>query len=296
MARRPIPLLLLALALAGCMGTDVGNPDAADRGNGGDGGGPGGTGGAGGSGGTGGTGGAGAGGTGGGAGQGPAVSVAPEAIDFGVLCPGGIARAWIVVENEGETPVDVAIASASGELELSHDELLSLDPAHAAAIWAIAHTTGEMAGSSRSGTIDFTWGGRDEGVTLPWSLEVAEEDFARSQLLCSAHGPCEQLHFGGAAGEAIDVPIQIANDGCADLTLTGFAFAGDGPLPELAEGDLPATVEPGSQWEGVIRFASPSEGTATGEIRLLTDEADPHPPVPWSAEILPERTPPSDAR
>ena len=288
MLRRTIPALLCAATLA-CAGTDVGNPPInGSDGNGGSGGlgGTGGTGGSGGGGGSGGAGGSGGvggvGGYGGAGGSDVVVAVMPEAIDLGTTCPGGIARAWIELENHGGEPVEVSIDSGSPQLLLGESALTLVDTAR---VWLFANAAEAWAGSSRSGAVELSWSAGFFGATVPWTLEVAAEDFPRSQLTCGSHGPCEALDFSGAAGTAIEIPIQIFNDGCADLELTGLELDGDGPLPTVAGSDLPAIIEPAGTWVGTLRFEPDAAGSFAGELRILSVEDDPHPPVPWTAEI-----------
>ncbi len=270
MIRRPLAAAALALLASACAGTEVGNPDGA-----GGGGGAGGVGGVGGTGGTGGMGGTG--GTGGGAGG---VVAAPDEVDFGTTCPGGVARSWIDLANQREIPTLVELAAAEETVALvpASLEIEALGAARSAAIYSAPL---EASGPQR-GSIAISW---DEGASLrelPWSAEIVAAAAGRSQVLCGGEGPCEAVLFVGEADEAVSVPLAVANDGCAALTVTGVEVLSGGPQPALA-GELPMILEPGTRWSGALELTLDAAGS--GSFRLLTDEAAQPAEIPFEVVV-----------
>ena len=264
-----LPLVLVAsLTLAACAGTEVTNPD--QTGSGGSWGGSGGSGGYGGTGGTGGAGGTG--GTGGTGTGGGGVFPVPPALDFGATCPGGVARAWLPLENHEDRALLVELG-AEDEIALTPAEL-AIEAFDAARVAAVHTAPADAAPGVREGTVFVAWDDGAAGVEIPWSAAVGEAFAGRSAILCGAEGPCEELAFAADAGQA----IEVANDGCGPLAVTGFEATG-GAL-ELVGGALPVTLAPGERYGATLRLAAgaPAEGT----LRILTDEAEGPAPLPFT--------------
>lgn len=263
-----LPTLFVCSVLSACVGTEIGNPDGKDGA-----GGSGGLGGAGGSGGTGGSGGMGGGGAGG---TGGGVVPAPVDVDLGTTCPGGLARAWFDLDNQREAPVFVELA-AEPELTLSPTSLGIADYERIGVVYAAPVD----ASGTRTGEIVASW---DDGISsarIPWTVEIFEGTQGRSSVLCGGEGPCEYLVFDGLRDTQIDMPIQVANDGCGALVITGYEATV--PNAELVGGPLPVTLEPGERYDAILRVTPSAE--AAGAFRILTDEAAPTDEIPVMVDV-----------
>lgn len=277
--KRLVLSLLASLVLA-CAGTEVTNPDAhgGAGGSGGTNGGTGGTGGMGGTGGTGGTGGSGGMGGSGGAGEGPVVP-APAAIDFGATCPGGLARAWLDLENQGDGAVLVEL-DAFDVLAFSPVEL-SIEPRGSARVAVVYPAPLDAASGVHDGIATATWNDGWSSAQIPWNVDVVDAQAGRSTLLCGAEGPCETLAFAGAPGATIELPIAVVNDGCGPVTVVGSEATG--ATFDLDGDTLPLELAPGARWEATLRLTL--DANAQGTFRMLTDEDAAPAAIPFTATV-----------
>lgn len=274
-----IALLLALLAAAGCFGTEIGNPDGntapGEAGRGGGGGTDSGIGGAG--------------------GVPDFVDIAPDSVDFGQVCQGGLSRRWITLQNSTPTPLQFRFAP-DPRVSASPSDLL-VDARGSRAVGLVFGPSTPVGPPPDPGHGD-GWDTLEGSLRVTMTLESGEEVLTDSvgwtvsgngptrqaSLLCGGEGPCQGISFEADEAMEITAEFSVANDGCEPFLLLDLDIQGDGGLAPSWLGDgLPIWLEPGARWSGFLVFPGGTE-RMSGTVGALIEDLEVQ-PVPW--ELIP---------
>ncbi len=257
MARRLIPLLLTTI-LSGCLGTEVGNPDE-------DSGGP---------------------------KPEPIPSdlrALPAALTLESSCPGGTRRASLLLSNQ--TPFDVDAVAGGTRGEEAHPSSFEVDGYGTQELVAVIHlpengvlsAEGKLVVDHRREGVR-PGGENDRRLEIPWSAPLGPRR-PEATVLCGEAMPCALLSFGNVfTGAVWQMPLEVANDGCAPLRLERIVAEGD--EVEIAGPALPLTLQAGERWQGRLLLRPAATGFRSGKVVVETDDdARPQQSIGWSAAV-----------
>jgi hypothetical protein len=269
----------LALLLAACVGTEVGNPTFAcgdsDGGSG-----------------LGGEGGIGSGGHGGSGGSDGRGTCRADGSDCGLAayldtfdgetCPGGNSRTALRLDNLTDAPL-------SGSVQVSDDAAVEVIPDRfelppfGTTVLAVVFAPPTDAAAGRDGAVLHVVldGGENKYIVLDVLAMVDPAAPPALGVLCGGDAPCELLDLGTVpVGEAAAVPLTVVNDGCADLSLLAPDPGAGAPLALVDPPAFPVPLPPRSTVELSVEFAPTAAGPLAGNLVLATEEGAVR-VVPW---------------
>lgn len=275
----------LALLLAACVGTEVGNPTYACADDGGD---APGLGGEGGSAGTGGEGG-GQGGSGGSDGRGTCradgsdcgLAAYLSAFD-GEACPGGASRTTLHLENLTDAPISGSVQVADDATVEVIPDRFEIPPFGTAAL-AVVFAPPLDAAAGWDGAILHVVLDGAENRYIVLDVMAMVDPLAPTSLgvLCGGDAPCELLDLGTVpVGQAAVAPLTVVNDGCADLALLRPVLDAGGPLSLAKPPEFPVVLAPRDTLSLEFEFAPTVPGPTSGNIVFGTLDGGER-VVPW---------------
>jgi hypothetical protein len=206
-------------------------------------------------------------------GEGPAIEVSPESLDFGLLNAGETASATFTITSVGTTALDVSelrVASSTFVLpEAPYDDLL-LAPGESLDV-PVVYTARNLA--------DVGW------------VSIFSDDPLRPEARVQLSGATitaaialdpPSLDFGSVArGDTAEGTIDIVNVGTASLVVSDVSVTGDGFGMATGWGAA-TTIAPGERLPVPLTFSPPASGVATGTMWVSSDAPSPLVSAPLS--------------
>lgn len=239
--------LLLPLLLAGCLGTDVDNPDQKR-------------------------------------GEDSSILVAePRSLALGPVCAGGTARRRVRIRNRSAMAVEAAAGGPDAE---AYPSIFALDGGGERTLAVVIRIPGE-AREEAAGELFVhhvvPGDDRERELVIPWRATIEGAQAPQAAILCGEEAPCEALRFGRIfVGPTWQIPLEVANDGCEPLTIAAVEAEGGGAW--IAGPDRPAELAPGARWSGALLVRPDAAGTLAGEVIVRIDGATAR-RIPFSAEV-----------
>ena len=202
-------------------------------------------------------------------------------------CPGGTRRASVLLHNPVPWDIDAAAGGLRGEE--AYPSSFEVDRFGSRELVVVIPIPADARGGA-SGAVQVRH--RREGVRdapdavleIPWSA-ATRAGGPEATVLCGEEIACAQVDFGAIfAGANWQMPLEIANDGCAPLRIERVeAEQGEASVAGPA---LPATLRPGERWRGRLVLEPTGAGLRSGTVVIATDDAEkPEQRVGWTADV-----------
>jgi hypothetical protein len=198
----------------------------------------------------------------------PLIAVSPTACDFGQARVGNAASRPLQVRNDGSAPLLVVATDVSGANASSFDVTSGRAPfvvapgsTHEIQIRFRPGTVGSKSATLRIASDAL----RDPEVHVPLTGTGTAPDIA---------GPATHDFGDGRVGGTYTHPIEVRNEGTADLLVSGLEIAGI----DAAEFRLPAAgsfvVAPGASGVIQVRWRPVTAGPKSAVLRVASDDPD----------------------
>ncbi len=211
----------------------------------------------------------------------------PSRLALEASCPGGTERTSVLLTNAAEWDVDATAGGARGEE--AYPSSFEVDRFGSRELVVVIPIP-QDAGKTATGKVEVHHrreGVRDEPdqlLEIPWSASTGPSR-PGATVLCGEEIDCVIADFGEIfAGAVWQTPLEVANDGCAPLRLQNIE-------PEVGEATvvgpaLPVTIQPGERWRGRLELRPTAAGTQNGSVIVATDDpAKAEQRISWAAHV-----------
>ncbi|MBN1334535.1 MAG: choice-of-anchor D domain-containing protein [Deltaproteobacteria bacterium] len=206
--------------------------------------------------------------------EGPAITVDPETLDFGMLAVGASADQDVDICNDGDEPLAIT-AIEIGQVSAPFTSSSILDPV--VQVGACATVTVTFAPLSAAVWDTRLWVHTNDPVTPRAGVVLTGTGGAPSFEISPT-----SVDFGTVwIGCTVDQDITLSNTGTSDLTILDYTYETDtkdlvfsGISDENGSADGLVTLGGGESWTGMVVYA-PSDGDShTGTLTVYTTDPD----------------------
>ena len=201
-------------------------------------------------------------------GEGPAIEVTPDHLDFGTLGPddSAVVQSY-TVRSVGATELLVSdmIVDGDGALSftiLSESTVLELPPG---AEESIDVAFAPLGANAEEATI-FVYSNDEDRSLVPVYL-------TGEGLIPELEIRPDPVEFGNAyAGCPKDLPTELTNIGTDTLVIDGISYSGDGAFSLVNDWSLPITLEPGASTTVTVTFEPGDAVDYFGDLAVSSNE------------------------